>query len=70
MVYTLPVPAADTDVPVTVRFEPPVHERVKRSAAEDRRSFNSQVNWLLREALEARDACLQQRRRETGEPSG
>ena len=42
------------EVKQTVRFEEDVHKAVRELADGDRRSFNAEVNVLLREAVEAR----------------
>jgi hypothetical protein len=42
--------------PTTFRLDPDVRARLDRAAEADHRSANGELNVLLREALDARDA--------------
>jgi len=40
--------------PFLLRLDPEVHEALQRWAADDLRSVNGQIEWILREALRRR----------------
>lgn len=40
---------------INIRFEDSLHARLKEAAGQDRRSFNSEVQWLLTFALVSRE---------------
>lgn len=47
--------ATETDMRITLRIPPALHDRVKATATVDRRSLNAEILALIEEALRARD---------------
>lgn len=45
-------------VNISVRFPDDIHGRIQQAASEDMRSVNTEIVWLAKQALDARDARL------------
>ena len=43
--------------PFLLRLDPALHDAMQRWAADELRSLNGQIEFLLREALKREDAC-------------